>query len=186
MKNVCLLLLSSLLAVGLGQELVKNGGFEDSLRFWTKDVNNTGTSTITLDPTYHPDPDTEVQLYQYMANYTALEQTIVLPGPLVRFSASAKLEATTAGGAGYYAYGAIVLKYLDSADAVLGNTIIYRSVAYTPQNTSTQHVIQAPSANWENYNFLLWDELTYLPGIDPFKVAKVKVRLEAVGNGKTG
>lgn len=186
MKKICLLAFSALLTVCLGQELVRNGGFEDSLQYWTRS-NEGGTSTVTLDPNYDPsDPDLEVYLYQYYASYTRLDQTINVPGPLVRFSASAKLEATTAGGAGYYAIASIILQYLDSADNNLGSTMIYRAYAYTPQNTSTQHVIQAPSTNWERYEFLLADELTNLPGIDPAKVAKINIRLEAAGNGRSG
>jgi len=177
--------MSVFLAAGMSQDMVKNGGFEDSLKFWTA-ANSGGTWSITRDTTYQADPDYEVQAYQSMASWTTLEQTVNLPGPLVRFSAWARLVPSTAGGAGYYAYGALVLKYMDSTGTALGSTMICRGVAYAPQSTSTLHVITAASANWESYSFLLWDELTNLPDIDPFKVAKVSIRLEAAGNGKTG
>jgi len=188
MKKAFLLLVTVFLVSGFGQELVKNGGFEDGLSFWVQEANNSaGTYTITRDTAYQPDSDYEVKIYKNLRYFARIVQTVELPGTNVQFSASAKLLATTANASSYNAHASVTLQYQDRGGASLGKTIIVKRVGnYNPVSDSFQHVINVTSNGWEDYDFLLADELENLPGVDPEQVAKVTISLNGHGNGIGG
>ena len=189
MRKACFfLLLSVFLTTGFGQQLVRNGDFEDSLNYWTLEVNNNqGSYSVKCDTVYQPDPDYEVRVYKSMRYSALLKQTVDLPSTNVQFSASAKLIATKGSSASYYAYAALTLQYRNAADSVLGNTMIVKKIGnYNPVSDSGRHVINVTSSAWEDYSFLLADELESLPGINPADVARVTIYLQAYGNGSSG
>ena len=188
MRNILLFLLTIFLVTGLGQELLRNGDFEDSLNYWTPVVNNNqGTYSITRDTSYQSDSDYEVRVYKSMRYSAGLAQTVDLASSVVRFSGSAKLLATKGSTAGHYAYAAIILKYLNAGDTVLGRTMIVKKVgSYNPRNSPILYIIPVTSNDWEDYELILADEIARLSGVNPADVAKVSVCLECYGTGSTG
>ncbi len=188
MRKYVLFLLPIFLCVGFSQELFQNGDFEDSLDFWTiEHDNNQGNWAVNCSTGHHPDPDYEAYVRKYDRYYARIRQTVDVPNTDLQFSASAKLEATHLSGTGYYAYSAVVLEYQNASGVALGKTVIINK---TPncnlQNTSTQHLIVVTSSNWEDYGFLLVDELTHLSGVNPADIAKVSGYLESYGTGRSG
>ncbi len=188
MKKHILLLITVLLAAGIGQELIQNGDFEDSLNFWTVEFdNNQGTWAVTCSTSHHPDPDNEVLVYKYDRYYARIHQTVDVPNHNLRFSASAKLNAAHLSGTGYYAYSAVMLEYQNSGGTALGKTMIINKTANCNlQSTPTRHLIVVTSSDWEDYGFLLVDELANLSGVNPADIAKVSVHLESYGTGRSG
>jgi len=185
MRTICLILLSAFLTAGFGQQLVSNGGFEDGLDGWTQQ--NSGSFFITCDTSFQTDPDYEVRVYKSLAGYARVRQTVELPSTLVRFSVSAKLRAAKGTNAGYYAYAAVVLYYLNAADSVLGKTMIVQRVgSFNPVSDSFQHIIEVVNVDWQDHVFVLGDELASIPGVHNDSVAKVMISLESAGNGSSG
>jgi hypothetical protein len=188
MRKLILLMIPVLFVVTTGQELLQNGDFEDSLDYWTVESNNNeGSWSVTVGPAHHPDPDNEVYVHKYDRYHARIRQTADMPSLNVRFSASAKLNAAHLSGTGYYAYATVTLEYRNSSGGNLGRTMIIQK---TPNcnltNGPTQHLIVVTSADWEDYEFLLADELTNLSGVNPAEVARVTVWLESYGTGRSG
>ncbi len=183
-----LLLLPMLLAVGVGQELIQNGDFENSLTHWTVEHNNNqGTWQAITGPGYHPDPDYEAYVYKYDRYYTRITQTVDIPSTMVKFSGSARLYAEHLSGSGYYAYATLTVQYLNSSGTELGKTMFACKTANcTMGSTATRHVVAVTSPDWEDYEFVVAGELMHLPGVNPGNVARIAVCLESYGTGCTG
>ncbi len=112
MSKCILLLLPVFLVIGFGQELIQNGDFEDSLRYWAVEVDsNQGNWAVNCSSGYHPDPDSEVCVHKHNRWYARIKQTAAIPSTDVDFSASAKLNAWHLAGSQNWAYSAIVLEY---------------------------------------------------------------------------
>jgi len=184
----CFLILSVLTVLASGQELVLNGDFEDGLDFWATEANNNqGNYVIDYSPDYGPEPGNEVRVYKYMRYYAQINQVTLVPGVDVRFSASAKLLASKGSTSGYYSYAALILEYLDAQGSSLGRTLIIKKLgSYDPQNGPYLHVIPVTSNDWENYEFVLAEELENLSGISPTQVVGVKLIIESRGTGVSG
>jgi len=182
MTRVFVLLVCFFLVIGLGEELVQNGDFENSLSHWEVDYNNNmGSWQARVDTSYHPDSDHEVYVYKYDRHYAKIRQTVDLPStdaPIL-FSTSAKLYSRKISGSNYYAYATLTLLYLNSAGSSMGKTmIVHKTPLCNLQNTPEQHIIEAVSTGWEYYTFNIWDELANLPGVNAPEVAKIRIELE--------
>lgn len=184
---VALILLALLLFAGegFGQELILNGAFEDSLRYWSVGYENAqGQWSVACSTHFHPDSDSEVRVYKLNGYYVTAYQTVVIPTTNLRFSALAKLEAGIVVDESAFAYATVMLEYLDARDTVLGRTmIVKKSTLCTLANSATQHLINVTSNDWEQYQFLVSTELGNLPGIDPSQIDKIRVGLKSFGNG---
>ncbi len=183
------LLTAGVLLTAAQGNLLTNGDFEQPLTVgWSQEFDDSqGSYVITRDTTLQPDPDFEVRIYKYLRYYARLKQTVAVPGTNVRFSGAAKLVATKGPTSGYYAYAAIILEYQNAGGEVLGRTWIMKKIGdFNPQNTPTQHYILTISDVWENYGFVLADELANLPGINPRDISRVSVVVESYGTGASG
>lgn len=183
-----LLIASLLLAMAYGQELLVNGGFESSLTGWTVERDSQGgTWSVTTGPAYHPDPDNEVNVAKTMKYYARAVQTVDVPTTELEFAFSSKLLCSFAGGSGYYAYATVALEYLNSSGGLLGRTMFVNKVGYCSlANTSVQHLIPVEDTAWHDYWLLVSDEMAFLPGLNPGDLARVRVVIEAHGNGASG
>ncbi len=188
MKKYVLLLLPMFLVIGLGQELIQNGDFENALNFWTTETNhNQGSWEVSRSTTHHPDPDYEVYVYKYDRYHARIKQVVDMPTTNADFSASAKLYSRHISGTGYYAYATVILAYLDASGTEMGKTMIISKTANCNlQSTPTQHLIVVTSTDWEDYEFNIADELGNLSGVNPSDVAKVCVYLQSYSTGRSG
>lgn len=166
------------------QQLIPNGNFEDSLNYW-QISRGTGTSDLNVSPYHHPDPDNEVYLYKYDADYIKIFQTIEIPHIYLNFSFSGKLLAQELNpSAPYFAFSSLVLEYLDESENYLGRTMFIYKTPHCPlTNTSNQHLIEITDTLWNDYNLNIFEEFANLPGINPFAVKKIRVVLLDSTNG---
>jgi hypothetical protein len=167
------------------QQLILNGDFEDSLNYWQL-LHGTGYyDTVKVAPFYHPDPDNEVYLYKYDADYIKLFQTVNIPHIYLRFSFSGKLLAKELNpSAPYWAFSSVILEYLDEEANYLGRTMfIYKTPHCSVANNERQHLIEITDTLWNDYQINLFEELANLPGINPFDVKKIRVALFDSTNG---
>jgi hypothetical protein len=187
MKKLLFLLLAAALAA-LGQELVQNGRFEDSLAHWTLDVDSTEGSWLAASgPDHDLDPDCEAYVWKLLRYRTRLSQTVTLATTVTRFAARLRLSAYIASDTDYYAQAALVLDYLDADSSLLGSTLIVRKTSRSPlTNTPTRHLIEPPDEEWHDFEFVIADELANLPGVNSADVARIAVRLDAYGTGVGG
>lgn len=190
MKHI-LVLLSLLLAVSWGQEAVRNGNFEDSLQFWTRlDSNNTGSAGVAqvdVSTAYDPDPDREVCIYKYNQYSTRIYQLVEVLTTYAEFRARLKLTAAILSGTSYWAFSALTIEYRDEANQPLGRTMIIRRTSnYTLPSDPQLHAIAVADTNWNDYHFVLRDELANIPSINPDQVRKAVITLSSHSNGCTG
>lgn len=178
-------LLSVALAVGLGQNLLTNGDFEQELTTgWTRGDSGYGTHEVNRGPGYHPDPDYEVYVYQYdNPGVAQLIQYVDVPGSVLSFSFWAKFEEG-GGSSSCWPAGVFSVYYCDASDAVLGETRFYYSAYanWTPSPTLSLSRITNP--NWAEYTLDIASELsTNLPGVDPGQVARIGIAVTAYASG---
>ena len=180
--------MSAFLVPAFGQELIRNGDFEDSLAFWNVTYNNVqGTWGAATSAAYDSDPDNEVCVYKAYRYSTRACQTIDVSSTRLRFAGSARLQALVGTTSGYHAYAAVSLEYLDSADTVLGRTMVIKKTPNcTLQNTATQRLIPVAGSEWVDYELDVEREIESLPGVNPNDIAGISVVLETYGNGSTG
>lgn len=160
------------------QQLILNGNFEDSLNYWQ--INRGyGTSELNVSPYHHPDPDKEVYLYKYDADYIRIFQIINIPHIYLNFSFSGKLLARELNpSTNYFAFASLNLEYLDENDNYLGRTMFIYKTPHCPLiSTPNQHLIEITDTLWNNYNLNIFEEFANLPGINPFAVRKIKIVL---------
>lgn len=181
MKHVLLCLAIVAITASFAQNLVVNGDFEQALTTgWTQySANSSGG--ITRSTTYDPDPDYEAYVYRIGSTSTAsgyedLYQIVDIPSTNLQFHANLKLYAYDNGSP--WCAACLVLKYLNSSNAVLGQTRIYAYSGGCPwTNTSTLHLIGVSDSLWHTYSFNINDELANLPGVNPGQIAKIRVAL---------
>lgn len=135
--------------------------------------------TIDRATDYDPDPDYEVYVYKGTdGGYCRLYQVAnIFDIPLneLNFSVNAKLYAYDNDPEAYCG-AAVELIYLDENDSCLGATKICARSSQCPwSNTPTDHIIDAPNTQWNNYTFNISDELTNLPGIVPGDIKKIQI-----------
>ena len=187
MRRLILILTVFALAAS-GQELVRNGDFENGFTHWEQDlINNQGSYEITRSTGYRPGPDYSARVYKYMRYYARLQQIVELPSTDVRFSVDAKLLASKGPTSGYYANAAIILEYMNAGHSIIGHTAILKSVGnFNPGSFPNQRYQYITSNDWETYEFDLNDELARLTGINPAHVTAIRLAIEAYGTGATG
>ncbi|MFO7675742.1 MAG: hypothetical protein R6X12_05465 [bacterium] len=167
------------LSVGLAQELLVNGDFEQPLATgWTHTDSGYGTHQSDRAIDYHPDPDYEAMTYQYdNPGWSRLSQTVVTPGIQLSLSFWAKFEE--AGGVSTcWPAACFSVRYLDGAGTALGETRWYYSTYanWVPSPTLSLHRITAP--DWAEYSLDVAQEITAnLPGVNPGDVAQLEVAL---------
>ena len=182
MKSKTLVLISALLLVPLlvsADELIRNGGFEDSLNYWTWTPGLGGYYESCNVWSYRP-PDHQVCLFKYDATgsvNTRLYQTVSIPYLNLRFSFQGKFQAVELNPAATYsAWSGMALEYRDAGGGYLGRTIF---ISQTPHSllvsSPTQHLIPVSDTNWNAYAVDLVNELGNLPGITPDQVRAITV-----------
>ncbi|MEO0072442.1 MAG: hypothetical protein ABIK10_03225 [candidate division WOR-3 bacterium] len=187
MRKVVLLLGCSIWLLWAGR-LLTNGDFEQPLNisWYSSIISATSYDTIDRQAYFHPDPDYEVRVKKYDAVCAKLYQTVPIPTTDLDFSVNAKLYAYEYNpSASYWAAAAVILRYLDSNNNLLGETRITYKTPHSPWiNTSTIHLINAPDPNnWYQYSFNLNSELTNLPGVNPSAIRKIQVVLMDTTDG---
>ncbi len=182
-------LLVVLAALAGGANLIHNGRFESGLEGWRVTLDSAeGSWAVLTGPEFAPDIDNEVLVEKLLRYSASLSQSAAIGGLDTRFAFEARLQAQAAADTGgYNAHAAVTLEYQDSAGTALGRTMVLRRTAQSPLvNTPTRHLIVVPDDAWRSSEFVLRDELVNLPGVNPSRVARVAVRLEAYGNGTGG
>ncbi len=177
-----LLLLPLALIIGFSQGLITNGTFEQDLSVgWTSYMADPtyGYDTIIRGTDYEPDVDYEAYTLSTFGYVTRLYQTVDIPSTNCAFSTKAKIVAFDNDyDTLCWSASAVVLYYLNSAGATLGETRICQFSAPCPwQNSPTVHLIVAADTLWHNYSFGLNTELANLPGVTPSQVSKIRVCL---------
>jgi hypothetical protein len=172
-------MLTCLLAVVLGQNLLTNGDFEQELTVgWTASQYSGAYVAIDRDASLQPDPDYEARDSLYGYGWAKLAQVVDVPGVTVGLDFWARFEiagtSTTC-----WPVACVTVGYLDAASTRLGETRIYYHNSYcTWTPTSTLSLIEVTSPDWTEYELNVADELSqHLPGIDPGAVAKLEVAL---------
>jgi hypothetical protein len=165
----------------LGQELLVNGGFEQSLSTgWTSQQGGVGTVTFDRSTTYQPDADYEARDSLYDGpGWGRLIQTVTVPSAALSFSCSANPEVI-GGLITCWPASAICIEYRNSASVLLGETRYAKwGAGCTWASSSTLHLIDRNSQlGWEHYGFNVADEIAAnLPGVNPTQVARVSVSL---------
>jgi hypothetical protein len=178
------------LALGLttGQEVIQNGGFEDSLSSWTVEYSSPyGSWEVSTGVEHQPDPDYELCVVKAYSYYARAVQTVDVPSTALLFSGEARLETTVGSASGYYAYATVTLEYKNASGIVLGRTMIIKATPNcTLETTTTCRLHVVDTTQWVGFEMLIDDELDSLPGVNRNDVACVSVVLEGWGNGRTG
>ena len=184
MRN-CLLAVLVVCATGSSIELILNGGFEDSLDNWTVEVDTTQPLwEVSVDSSYHEDPDNEVYVVKTNMWYARIRQTVDIPSVNLQFQVSTRMEAVEVT-LGTWAYGAVVLEYRDSDDSTLGRTMVVKRSTWCPlQNADTLHLIPVFGDTWGHYGFRVGDELQNLPNIDTLDVARISLYIDTYSIGE--
>ncbi len=186
MLRTCLSLL--LILAAAPANLFTNGDFEQPLDIgWKQSSNNLAGlfSFDRWDTMGQPTPGFAARVYKTLAYYACLAQDVSVPGADLAFSIDARLRIG-GGSSTCWPTCAVVLSYVDAADAELGSTmILLRSEYCTWVESDTLHFIDvtAPGA-WVTYNIDVADEIAqYLPGVNPAEVAKLRVELYSYDSG---
>ena len=173
-----MLLLPLLLAVGFGQELLTNGGFEQDLSVgWVQELSGAGTEQINRDPGYSPDLDMEAMAYQNAGpGWVRLSQTVDVPGVTVSLSFQAKFDIYSSS-ATCWPVAAVTVGYLDASNTLLGETRYYYHDQYCSWVPSGRlSLIDITSPDWSTYHLDVAQEVSQnLPDVDPGAVSKVRV-----------
>ncbi|MBS4016445.1 MAG: hypothetical protein KGZ86_08445 [Candidatus Latescibacteria bacterium] len=176
--NKYILILLLMVSISVAGRLVVNGDFEQELTIgWYQAGVTSSADTIDRQTYFDPDPDYEARVRKYNAGYAKLFQTLDIPTTDLEFSVNANLYATATSP--YWAAAAVILRYLNDNNDLLGETRIAHKSQYCPwTNTSTIHIIQvAAPNNWYNYSFNINNELLNLPGVNPALVKKIQIAL---------
>lgn len=169
------------LAFVFAANYLTNAAFEQDLSAgWTSYMASTTYDTIVRGTAYDPDGDYEVMTASHFGYLTKLYQTVDIPTVNdISFAIKAKLIGTD-NNADALCWGgaAVIVAYLNSSGAVLGQTRICQFSAPCPwTSTPTMHLITVADTLWHNYSFTLAAELANLPGVTPSQVKKVQVCL---------
>jgi len=185
MRNFVVLLFIVFLSFGLSQELIINGDFEQELTVgWNQIFNGSGTQIIDRSLTYQPDLDWEAMAYQYdNPGWARLSQTVYAPSPMLELSFEASF-AESGGVSTCWPAACFSVCYLNTDDAVLGETRYVYSTYDTWTTTPTRHLIDITNPGWVEYSLNIEDELTQnLPGVNQGEIVKVEVALFAYTDG---
>ena len=173
-----------LLFIGVGSAgvLMTNGTFEQALTVGWSQAIGTPLSSDTIDRQiyFDPDADYEARVKKYDATHAILYQTVNIPTTDLNFSVNAKLYAYEDNSTtSYWAAAAVILRYLDNSNNLLGETrIAYKSPHCPWTNSNTVHIITVTNPNnWSNYSFNIDSELSNLPLLNPRNIKKIQIAL---------
>jgi len=173
-------LLTVLLALAPGQNLLVNGDFEQDLSVgWTVDSGGYGFRTLDRQLDLQPDPDYEVRCSLYSGSgYVRLSQRVEVWHPYLALSFWAKFSIG-GGSSTCWPVAYVGIGYFGEEDSLLGETRIYYHNSYcTWTPTSTFSLIEVTNPDWTEYSIDVAEELrTHLPGIDPGDIRAVRVSL---------
>jgi hypothetical protein len=167
------------LAVSSGQNMLTNGDFEQELTVgWTYLDSGSGTHSASRDAGYHPDPDFEAQTYQYdNPGWARLSQTVEVPGTILELSFWASFEQA-GGSSTCWPAACFSVRYLNNADAVLGETRYFYSTYANWVPTGVLSLYRITDPSWNEYTLNIAEELSQnLQGVNPDEVARVEVAL---------
>ena len=181
-----LFLVTTILGVTFGQNLLVNGDFEQDLSVgWVVDTSGYGYRTFSRDTAYQPDPDYEALDSLYSGSGTSkLGQIVDVPGPALHLSFSARFNIG-AGSSSCWPVAYVEVGYLDSDGNRLGETRFYYHNSYcTWAPTDNLSLIEVADSLWNDYELDVADELSmHLPGVDPGDVCKIEVALVDTTSG---
>jgi hypothetical protein len=174
------ILLTLLLALAFGQNLLTNGDFEQDLSVgWTRDSSGYGYRVVDRRADLQPDPDYEARCSLYSgAGSIALRQSVDVPHSYLGVSFHAKFDvygtSSTCWPVAYVGIG-----YLDDANNLLGETRVYHHNTYcTWVPTGTLSLIEVTNPDWTEYYVDVVQELSeHLPGVNPADIRKVRISL---------
>jgi hypothetical protein len=168
--------------------MLVNGDFELPLdRGWSEGVlTEAGDHSFDRwDTLGQPTPGYAARVYKYLARYASLYQVCDVPGVDLTFSFDGRFRIE-GGSTTCWPTGAVILSYLDGADAELGCTmILLRNQFNDWVESDTMHFydVQVPG-KWEEYELNVAQEIEdNLPGVNAPDVDKVKVQLFSYCNG---
>lgn len=172
--------------VGLGYaNLIRNGGFEEPFAgTWDTLAEGGGFWRLERSDTLGSGTGFAAKAYKYLDEYASISQTIDVPGPNLTFSFDGRFRVG-GGSPSCWPAAAVVLGYLNSAGARMGNTKFYQHRFCTWTDSDTVHLINVgPVQGWQHYSLDVYREIvTYLRGVNPGEVRKVKVELFAYNSG---
>lgn len=189
MKHFILLIgVLAFCGIAAATELIVNGDFEQTLDVgWTDSVVGTSGSFFfeRTDTLGQPSSGFAGRAYKYLASYASLSQTVDVPDVNLNFSLYGRLRIG-GGSSTCWPVAAIILRYLNSSGAELGNTKMYIHTEYsTWANSDTAHLIEINTPEtWETYGLDVAQEIaSFLPGVNSSEVGKVTIELYAYDNG---
>ncbi len=166
---------------------IVNGDFEQDLSIgWLRKTSGLSYSdNIDRATNLDSDVDYEVVLEKVSAGYIKLFQTVDISTTNLNFSVSANMRAVEHNPyASYWAAAAICLRYLNENNVLLGETRIARRSLHCPwQNSSTFHIINVTTENWQTHSFNLRDELQNLTAVNFDDIRKIQIVLMDTTNG---
>jgi len=182
-----LLLMTAVLALAAGQNLLVNGDFEQPITTgWTLTLGGAGYGATDRQTSYHPDPDYEAMDSLYTgAGCRKLAQRVNVLSPWLDVSFWAKF-AIGGGSATCWSVACMTIGYYDASDARLGETRFYHHNSYCNwTSTPTMHLIDVTNPDWNQYSLNISEELAdHLPGVNPNSVRRVEVALfDTTGGG---
>ena len=187
-KLMMLLALFVMAGIGLGDQLLINGDFEQPIDVgWTDTVvGSTGSSLFTwCDTLGQPTPGYAACVYKTLASYAALGQTVAIPNANVVFEWDGRLRIG-GGSSTCWPTAAFLINYQKLDGTSLGNTRFYLHDQYNTWVVSdTMNLIEVNTPEvWAHYTLNVADEIAdRLPGINAADVAKVRIELFSYDNG---
>ena len=173
-------LVTVLLALASGQNLLVNGDFEQDLSVgWTCDSGGYGYRVVDRSTDLEPDPDFEARCSLYSGSgYVGLSQRVDVRHQYLAVSFRAKFDlAGSSSSCWPVAY--VGVGYYGDSDSLLGETRVYHHNTYcTWVPTGTLSLIEVTNPDWTEYNIDVAEELReHLPGVDPGDIRQLRVRL---------
>ncbi len=178
-RKLFVLILTVAFSIGLGQELLTNGNFEQELTVgWTYADSGYGTHRVLRGTEYQPDPDYEADVYQYdNPGWTRLSQMVDVPGIALTLSFWAKFFQS-GGTSTCWPAACVQVRYYDANTSLLGETRYFYSTYATWVPSPTLSLYRITNPDWNYYELNIADEITQnLPGVNPADVAKIEVAL---------
>jgi len=168
--------------------MLVNGDFEQPLDVgWTEDVRHAAGNALfeRTDTMGQPEPGHAARVYKYLAYHASLMQVVDVPNAYHALEFDGRFRIA-GGSSTCWPTAALIVSYLDDADAELGSTMfILRNQFNTWRESDTLHFvdIQVPSV-WEHYELDISQEVAdHLPGVNALDVRKLKLQLFSYCNG---
>jgi hypothetical protein len=180
--------LSSLAGLAGATELLVNGDFEQPLAVgWHDTIYNAAGDGYfeRTDTLGQPTLGYAVRVHKYLASFACLDQTVNVSNASLTFGFDGRLRI---GGGSNTCWPAcaVILRYLNGAGTELGNTkFVVHNEFCNWANSDTAHLIEVnPPEQWLSLSVNVAQELSsYLIGVNPADVARIRIELFAYDNG---